>query len=327
MNRIYRSSFALALACVLYACGGTTIGGSGQIPSRLDVIATAPAHGSGLGIGQLTGLVGGKPAFISYIDVNHWSLQVVGESAVDLSTTAFTHSQIAWLDNGVVAGTYDGGTFVYRKTNSGWVATSFPGVTSPIPDGTTLTLVGDTVAGPVQIDLTSGTSTALTLPSGAALYGLRNHWLLYGSGVNFFVRNLATADERQLNPVVSDSEFFPIVLNSSGGVLGESNDGFTGRAIYWQPGSSNPTVLDSFPGGTVEPGWISPDGTKYFVNVITDQIRAYLYYDGTRYTTADIQNASTVGDLFGFDDSAQFGFARDTSGSEESTVAVKITYK
>lgn len=323
-----RTSFLGALCLLsLVGCGGTTGGNSGQIPSRIDVIGSAPSHGNGQGISQLTGLVGGKPAFLSYIDTNHWSLQVVGESVVDLSTTAYTNAQLAWLDNGVVAGTYSGGSFVYRKTNSGWVATSFPGVTSPIPDGTTLIMVGDATTGPVQIDLTTGTSTPLTLPSGAALYGLRNHWLLYGSGSSFFVRNLTTADERQLNQVIGDTDFFPVVLNASGGVLGESSNGTVGRAIYWPPASSAPTVIDSFTGGEVEPGWLSPDGTKYLINVSTDQFRTYLYFNGTKYTTADIQNASTIGDLFGFDDNAQFGFARDSTGSESSTEAVKITYK
>jgi len=327
MNKIYRSFVTLALVGVLYGCGGTTGGNSGQIPSRLDIIATAPSHGNGQGISQLTGLVGGKPAFLSYIDVSHWSLQVVDETVVDLSTTAYPNAQLAGFDNGVVVGRYDDGTFVYRQTNAGWVATSFPGLTSPIPDGTELLLVGDTATGPVKIDLTTGTATPITLPSGAALYGLRHHWLLYGSGSDFFVRNLSTGDERQLNPVSGDTDFFPVVLNSSGGVLGQSSDGTTGRAIYWQPGSSTPTVLDSFTGGTVEPGWLSLDGTKYLVNVITDQFHTYLYFNGIRYTTADIQNASTIGDLFGFDDTAQFGFGRDSTGSEDSTVAVKITYK
>lgn len=311
----------------LVGCGGTTGGTSGQIPSRIDVVATAPAHGNGQGISQLTGLVSGKPAFLSYIDANHWSLQVTGDTAVDLSTTAYTHAQLSWLDNGVVVGTYDSGTFVYRKTNSGWIATSFPGLSSAIPDGTTLSMVGDTTIGPVLIDLSTNTSTPLSLPAGEALYGLRNHWLLYGSGSGFFVRNLSTSSERQLNGVVGDTDFFPGVLNSSGGVLGESSNGTVGRAIYWQPASSTPTVIDSFTGGEVEPGWLSPDGTKYLINVSTDQFRTYLYFNGTKYTTADIQNASTVGDLFGFDETAQFGFARDSTGAESSTVAVKITYK
>lgn len=327
MNRINKTLFTLALVGVLYGCGGTTGGSGGQIPDRLDIIATAPSHGNGSGFSQLTGLVGNKPAFLSYVDANHWSLQVVGESAVDLSTTAFSNAQLAGFDHGVVVGSYDGGTLVYRKTNAGWVATSYPGLTSAIPDGTSLEMVGDTATGPVKVDLSTSTSTPLTLPASPALYGLRNHWLLYGSGSNFFVRNLSTADERQLNPIVGDTDFFPVVLNSSGGVLGESSDGATGRAIYWQPGSSTPTVIDSFTGGIVEPGWLSPDGTKYLVNVITDQFHTYLYFNGTRYTTADIQNASTIGDLFGFDDTAQFGFGRDSDGGEDSTVAVKITYK
>ncbi|MEA2554421.1 MAG: hypothetical protein QOJ65_2597 [Fimbriimonadaceae bacterium] len=320
----------IGIALVTVGCAGTQPGSSNRgIPSRIRVLAHAPTPGSGSGISQLTGFVDGKPAFLSYIDAAHWTVSAMGASPVSLSTVSYAHAFLVAFEDGTAVGEYDGGTFVYRKGNSGWTAASFPGVTEAVLDAQNAKLIGKVGSGFAIVDIATAAQTPITLPADAALYFAKSNWLVYGTASTFHVRNVQSGTDWQEAIVSGDTNQFPYALNASGGVVGESSNGSVGRAVYWEPGTGAAHVVDSFTGGTVEPGWISDDGARFAINIATGSTyRSYLYVDGAKYPVSNLVGGSGVSYVYGLNESGTTGFGLiDPSGDRASLVALSIGYR
>ncbi len=324
--------YGLSLMCVIglvVGCGGNGGGGDNGLPSRIDIIGQAPSHGLGQGISQMTGFVGGQPAFLSFNDEDHWSVQVVGVAPVDLVTTPYAHAALLAFDNGYAVGYYDSGVFAYRLTQNGWVAATYPGVEAAVLDSVRGKLVAElTGGGHAIVDIATGVQTPITLPDGAPLYFAKAGFLVYGvSGTSFKVRNLDSNAEWTDLALPSDTNAFPYALNENGGVIGISDNGAATSAVYWEPVTAAPISLHFVSSGIVEPGWISPDGSKAIINVHTDEYRSYIWVDGAIHPIANIPGGDAVPYVYGLNETGTFGFGfGDSSADPDSGVAIQITY-